>query len=100
MANLGGTEIGVIWIAGQEKRRPVIGMRLALAVAHQRHGAPQSLVHWNAAERETRCDLPREEGMRRTRRQVAIAYLIGLAALTLGECLLRVGQVVFDLTPH
>jgi len=57
--------------------------------------------HWNAAERETRCDLPSEEGMRRTRRrQVAIAYLIGLAALTLGECLLRIGQVVFDLTPH
>ena len=54
--------------------------------------------HWNAAERETRLELPRAEGTRRTRRQVAIAYLIGLGALTLGECLLRVGQVVFDLT--
>jgi len=61
--------------------------------------ALEDIAVGDAAERETRCDLPREEGIRRTRRQVAIAYLIGLAALTLGECLLRVGQVVFDLMP-
>jgi len=65
------------------------------------HGRAENIAlgdHWNAAERETRHVLPPEEATRGTRRQIAIAYLIGLGALTLGECLLRVGQVVFDLT--
>jgi len=50
---------------------------------------------WHGRARENIA--ARAEGTRRTRRHIAIAYLIGLAAFMLGECLLGVGQFVFDL---